>query len=66
LQNFLIGNNMCEQQFQAEVMDELAMDDYPSDIVDRELEEVCVYCGSPKINNWTSCCGEVHFCHTRD
>jgi hypothetical protein len=65
LQNTLIGNNMCQQQFQAEVMDELAMDDYPSDIVDRELEEVCVYCGEPKLDK-IGCCGENHFCYTRD
>ncbi len=56
---------MCQQQFQAEVMDELAMDDYPSDIVDRELEEVCVYCGEPKLDK-IGCCGENHFCYTRD
>jgi len=58
---------MCEQQFQKEVMDELKMlDDIPSDITNDELQEVCVYCGNPKINNWTPCCGELHFCWTRD
>lgn len=59
---------MCEQQFQAEVMDELAMDDYPSDIVNNELKdviEVCIYCGEPKLDK-IGCCGENHFCYTRD
>ena len=43
---------MCQQQFQAEVMDELKQ---------KEMIEVCVYCGNEKVNNWMSCCGEVHF-----
>jgi hypothetical protein len=41
------------------------IDDYPSDIVDRELIEVCMYCGNEKFEK-ISCCGENHFCHTRD
>jgi hypothetical protein len=60
---------MCEQQFQAEVMDELKMlDDIPSDITKETFNkvEVCLYCGNPKINNYTPCCGELHFCWTRD
>lgn len=43
---------MSEQQYQAEVMDELKQ----ADII-----EVCVYCGNRKVNNYSSCCGELHF-----
>jgi hypothetical protein len=43
---------MCQQQFQAEVMDQLAMLD---------IIKVCVYCGNPVSNNQLNCCGENHF-----
>ena len=23
--------------------------------------KVCTYCGKPQVNNYTSCCGEMHF-----
>jgi hypothetical protein len=46
---------MCQQQFEAEVMDELKqLEDFDDD------EIVCVYCGSPKGDS-ISCCGENHF-----
>jgi len=57
---------MSEQQFQKEVMDELAMDDIPYDYESRvELEEVCLYCGEPRMDK-IGCCGENHFGYTRD
>lgn len=43
---------MCQQQFQAEVMDQLAM---------METIKVCVYCGNEISDNQLSCCGENHF-----
>lgn len=43
---------MCQQQFQAEVMDQLAM---------MEAIKVCVYCGNQVYDNQLSCCGENHF-----
>ena len=46
---------MCQQQFQAEVMDELKMlEDFDDD------EIVCIYCGMAK-NERFNCCGETHF-----
>ena len=42
---------MCEQQFQAEVMDELKQ---------KDTYVGCIYCGEPK-SDWLSCCGENHF-----
>jgi hypothetical protein len=43
---------MCQQQFQAEVMDQLAMLD---------TIKVCVYCGNPVSDNQLNCCNENHF-----
>lgn len=48
---------MCQQQFQAEVMDQLKQEE-EFDFADDEL--VCIYCGSPKGSSY-SCCGESHF-----
>jgi hypothetical protein len=42
---------MCEQQFQAEVMDELKQE---------ETYIGCVYCGEPK-GERLSCCEKNHF-----
>jgi len=44
---------MCEQQYQAEVMNELAMQD--------DLMKVCTYCGNEAAHWQLSCCGENHF-----
>jgi len=43
---------MCQQQFQAEVMDELKMAD---------MIKVCVYCGNEVSDEQKSCCSENHF-----
>ena len=43
---------MCEQQFQAEVMDELKIAD---------LVKVCPYFGNEAADWQLSCCGENHF-----
>ena len=44
---------MCQQQFQAEVMDELQM-------LESEMYIGCIYCGEPKLDK-IGCCGENHF-----
>ena len=44
---------MCQQQFQAEVMDELKMQE-------SETYVGCIYCGEPKGDS-LNCCGENHF-----
>lgn len=62
---------MSQQQYQAEVMDELAMQewvDYPSDIQYSSLlgsPNVCLICGNPQ-GNKVICCGTNSFCNTRD
>lgn len=46
---------MCEQQYQAEVLDELKMQDLADKV------EVCIYCGTERKGLITPCCGELHF-----
>jgi hypothetical protein len=62
---------MSQQQYQAEVMDELAMEewvDYPSDIQYSSLlgsPNVCLICGNPQ-GSKVMCCKTNSFCNTRD